>query len=53
MFEMKVASLNGIRVVEMSGIRGLNLTTAGQVNNGTLLSSLYTVMAAIQTYGRY
>lgn len=40
-------------MAKMSGIRGLNLTTAGQVNNGTLLSSLYTVMAAIQTYGRY
>ena len=33
--------------------RGLNLTTAGSINNGSLLTSMRVVMAAIQTYGRY
>ena len=33
--------------------RGLNLTTAGSINNGSLLTSMRLVMAAIQTYGRY
>lgn len=33
--------------------RGLNFATAGSINNGSLLTSLRTVMAAIQNYGRY
>ena len=33
--------------------RGLNLTTAGSINNGSLLTSMRCVMAAIQNYGRY
>ncbi len=33
--------------------RGLNLTTAGSINNGSLLTSMRAVMAAIQNYGRY
>ena len=33
--------------------RGLNLTTAGSINNGSLLSSMRAVMAAIQMFGRY
>ena len=33
--------------------RGLNLTTAGSINNGSLLTSMRTVMYAIQNYGRY
>jgi len=33
--------------------RGLHLTTAGSINNGSLLTSMHTVMAAIQNYGRY
>ncbi|MGN1409845.1 MAG: uroporphyrinogen decarboxylase family protein [Eubacteriales bacterium] len=33
--------------------RGLNLTTAGSINNGSLLTSMRTVMAAIQNFGRY
>ncbi len=33
--------------------RGLNLSTAGSINNGSLLTSMRTVMAAIQNYGRY
>lgn len=33
--------------------RGLNLTTAGSINNGSLLTSMRAVMYAIQTYGRY
>ena len=34
-------------------LRGLNLKTAGSINNGSLLTSMRTVMAAIQNYGRY
>lgn len=34
-------------------LRGLNLSTAGSINNGSLLTSMRTVMAAIQNYGRY
>ena len=34
-------------------IRGLNLTTAGSINNGSSLESMRVVMYAIQTYGRY
>ena len=33
--------------------RGLNVFTAGSINNGSKLTSMRTVMAAIQTYGRY
>lgn len=33
--------------------RGLNLTTAGSINNGSLLTSMRAVMYAIQKYGRY
>ena len=36
-----------------TGIKGINFTTAGSINNGSLLTSMRTVMAAIQTYGRY
>lgn len=34
-------------------LRGLNLATAGSINNGSLLTSMRAVMAAIQNYGRY
>ncbi len=33
--------------------RGVNISTAGSINNGSLLSSMRLVMAAIQNYGRY
>ena len=33
--------------------RGLNFTTAGSINNGSLLESMRVVMAGIQNYGRY
>lgn len=33
--------------------RGLNLSTAGSINNGSLLTSLLTIMHTIQNYGRY
>jgi uroporphyrinogen decarboxylase len=33
--------------------KGLNLSTAGSINNGSLLTSMRTVMYAIQNYGRY
>lgn len=35
------------------GTRGLNLKTAGSINNGSLLTSMRAVMYAIQNYGRY
>jgi uroporphyrinogen decarboxylase len=42
------------RDCEMSkGFKGLNVSTAGSINNGSLLNSMRTVMHAIQTYGRY
>lgn len=41
------------RMIKQTGTRGLNLTTAGSINNGSLLESMRVVMAAIQTYGRY
>ena len=34
-------------------IRGVNLSTAGSINNGSLLTSMRAVMYAIQNYGRY
>jgi uroporphyrinogen decarboxylase len=33
--------------------KGLNVSTAGSINNGSLLSSMRAVMYAIQNYGRY
>ena len=33
--------------------KGLNVMTAGSINNGSLLTSMRTVMAAIQNFGRY
>jgi uroporphyrinogen decarboxylase len=33
--------------------RGLNVMTAGSINNGSLLTSMRAVMAAVQHYGRY
>ena len=33
--------------------RGVNICTAGSINNGSLLTSMRTVMATIQKYGRY
>lgn len=41
------------KMAKMDDIRGLNLTTAGSINNGSLLTSMRTVMAAIQNFGRY
>ncbi len=38
---------------KIDDLRGLNLSTAGSINNGSLLTSMRTVMAAIQNYGRY
>ncbi len=38
---------------KVGDLRGLNLATAGSINNGSLLTSMRTVMAAIQNYGRY
>lgn len=33
--------------------RGLNVSTAGSINNGSLLTSMLAVMYAIQNFGRY
>lgn len=33
--------------------RGLNLSTAGSINNGSLLTSMRLIMATIQEFGRY
>jgi uroporphyrinogen decarboxylase len=33
--------------------KGLNVFTAGSINNGSLLTSMRAVMYAIQKYGRY
>jgi len=33
--------------------RGLNFATAGSINNGTQLTSMRLLMAAVQRYGRY
>ncbi|MHC1695296.1 MAG: uroporphyrinogen decarboxylase family protein [Eubacteriales bacterium] len=33
--------------------RGVNITTAGSINNGSLLSSMLAVMYSIQEYGQY
>lgn len=38
---------------KIGDVRGLCLATAGSINNGSLLTSMRTVMAAIQNYGRY
>jgi len=34
-------------------LRGVNIATAGSINDGSLLTSMLVVMAAIQNYGRY
>ncbi len=39
--------------IKLSGTKGLNLTTAGSINNGSSLESMRVVMEAILTYGRY
>ena len=33
--------------------RGLNFATAGSINNGTRLTSMRLLMAAIQRHGKY
>lgn len=40
-------------MIRATGTRGLNISTAGSINNGSLLTSMRAVMYAIQTYGRY
>ena len=39
--------------VDARAMRGVNLSTAGSINNGSLLTSMRLVMAIIQNYGRY
>ncbi len=45
--------LRDIEMAKENDARGLNLTTAGSINNGSLLSSMRLIMALIQNYGRY
>lgn len=40
-------------MIKTTGTRGLNIATAGSINNGSSLESLKVVMHAIQKYGRY
>ncbi|MCF7855014.1 MAG: hypothetical protein K9N51_09470 [Candidatus Pacebacteria bacterium] len=40
-------------MIKATGTKGLNLRTAGSINNGSLLTSMHTVMWAILEYGRY
>lgn len=40
-------------MIKATNIKGLNLFTSGSINDGSLLTSMRTVMYAIQTYGRY
>lgn len=40
-------------MIKAAGTKGLNLSTAGSINNGSSLESMRTVMYAIQNYGRY
>ncbi len=39
--------------IRKTGTRGLNISTAGSINDGSSLESMRVIMAAIQTYGRY
>ena len=39
--------------IRKTGTRGLNISTAGSINDGSSLQSMRLIMAAIQEYGRY
>jgi uroporphyrinogen decarboxylase len=41
------------RMAKEGDLRGLHVSTAGSINNGSLLTSMRAVMYAIQEYGRY
>ncbi len=40
-------------MIRAAGTKGLNLATAGSINNGSTLAGMRAVMWAIQEYGRY
>ena len=40
-------------MIKKTGTRGLNIQTAGSINNGSSLESMRTVMYGIQLYGQY
>lgn len=40
-------------MIKKTGTKGLNLMTAGSINNGSSLESMRAVMYAIQKYGKY
>ncbi len=42
-----------IDMIRACGTKGLNVTTAGSINNGSLLSSMRLIMQVIQNYGQY
>ena len=42
-----------IAMIREAGTKGLNLATAGSINNGSSLESLRLIMELIQTEGRY
>jgi uroporphyrinogen decarboxylase len=39
--------------IKRSGTKGLNIATAGSINNGSSLQSMLLVMETIAEYGRY
>lgn len=51
------AIINEVRrdceMARASGAKGLNVATAGSINNGSLLTSMRAVMYAVQRFGRY
>ena len=42
-----------LQMIKQDGSRGLNLSTAGSINNGSRLESMRLIMALIQNEGRY
>ena len=42
-----------IAMEKASGVRGLNINTAGSINNGSMLTSMLKVMETIAEYGQY
>lgn len=50
-----LAGLDHRRLVDalLADARGLNFATAGSVNNGSRLTGMRLLMAAVQRHGRY
>lgn len=45
--------LRDINMIKEAGTKGLNISTAGSINNGSSLESLRLIMEIIQEHGRY